>query len=248
MAIKLVLLRHGQSTWNQENRFTGWTDVGLTEQGMAEAKLAGTLLKAENLGFDTIYTSLLKRAIHTMQIVQHEMDLLWVPVRRDWRLNERHYGGLQGLDKKETTEKHGADQVFIWRRSYDVKPPALSLDDPRHPKHDTAYQQSDIPLPASECLKDVYDRVLPFWNEVLAPRLQAEQRLLVVAHGNSLRALVKHLDKISDEDIPSLNIPTGIPLVYELDSTLQPISSRYLGDPEAARKAAEAVARQAGGH
>ncbi len=248
MTIKLVLLRHGQSTWNQENRFTGWTDVGLTDQGMAEAKQAGALLKAGNFGFDKIYTSLLNRAIHTMQIVQQEMDLLEVPVHQDWRLNERHYGALQGLDKKETSEKHGADQVFIWRRSYDVKPPPLSLDDARHPRHESCYQQTDIPLPASECLKDVFDRVLPFWNEVLVPLLKAEQRLLIVAHGNSLRAMVKHLDQVSDEDIPSLNIPTGIPLVYELDSTLQPISSQYLGDPDAARKAAEAVARQAGGH
>ena len=243
---KLVLLRHGQSTWNLDNRFTGWTDVDLTEQGRKEARRAGELLRQEGFQFDAVYTSVLKRAIRTMWIALDEMDQMWLPVIRDWRLNERHYGGLQGLNKAETAEKHGADQVKIWRRSYDIPPPELSDDDERHPKHDRRYADVDpAKLPRTESLKDTVARFVPFWESDIAPNVKAGVRTLIVAHGNSLRALVKHLDQISDEEIVSLNIPTGIPLVYELDENLKPAKSYYLGDPEEAKKAAEAVANQA---
>jgi 2,3-bisphosphoglycerate-dependent phosphoglycerate mutase len=243
---RLVLLRHGQSLWNLENRFTGWTDVDLTEQGRAEAQSAGRLLKADGFGFDIAFTSVLTRAIRTNWIVLDELDLLWIPVTRDWRLNERHYGALQGLDKAETAAKHGDAQVKLWRRSYDLPPPALTLDDPRHPSHDPRYASlSPADLPATESLKDTVARFLPYWHETIAPAIRAGRRVLITAHGNSLRALVKYLDHISDADIVDRNIPTGIPLVYELDRDLQPISSRYLGDPDAAQRAADAVANQA---
>jgi len=241
----LVLLRHGESTWNKENRFTGWTDVDLTEKGRDEARTAGQLLKAEGLAFDLLFTSLLKRAIRTSHITLDELDQLWLPVQRSWRLNERHYGALQGLNKAETAAKHGDDQVKIWRRAYAIAPPPLSADDPRHPARDPRYR--DVPaavLPLTESLKDTVARFLPYWHEAIAPAIRGGRRVLIVAHGNSLRALVKFLDGISDADIVELNIPTGIPLVYELDGSMKPIRSRYLGDPEAARKAAEAVARQ----
>jgi 2,3-bisphosphoglycerate-dependent phosphoglycerate mutase len=243
----LVLLRHGQSTWNLENRFTGWTDVGLTEQGIEEAREGGRLMAAAGLEFDVVHTSLQLRAIETANLSLAEMGLHWIPVKRHWRLNERHYGALQGLDKKETAERHGKDQVFEWRRSYDIPPPALEPDDERHPAHDRRY--ADLPpdlLPATECLKDVVERMLPYWYDQIVPDLRERKRVLIAAHGNSLRALVKHLDGISDEEIPSLNIPTGIPLVYQLDADLGRVTSGYLGDPEAAAKAAEAVAKQAG--
>lgn len=245
---KLVLLRHGQSTWNLENRFTGWTDVGLTEQGVGEARTAGRLLLAEGYAFDRVFTSLQKRAIHTANLTLEEMDLDWLPVERSWRLNERHYGALQGLNKKETAEEHGADQVHIWRRSYDVPPPPLAPDDERHPSHDSRYASltPDL-LPATECLRDVVDRMMPYWHDAIVASIRRGERPLVTAHGNSLRALVKHLDGISDEEIPSLNIPTGIPLVYELDGNLSPTSHYYLGDQSAAEAAAAAVARQASG-
>ena len=245
---KLVLLRHGQSTWNLENRFTGWTDVGLTGQGEEEARSAGRLLADEGYGFDIVFTSLQKRAIFTADLTLREMDLSWLPVERSWRLNERHYGALQGLNKKETAEEHGADQVHIWRRSYDVPPPPLGWDDERHPRHAPRYASlaPDL-LPATECLEDVVERMIPYWHDAIVPALRRGERPLVAAHGNSLRALVKHLDGISDEEIPSLNIPTGIPLVYELDDDLSPTTSFYLGDPEAAKAAAEAGARQASG-
>ncbi len=243
----LVLLRHGQSTWNLENRFTGWTDVGLTDKGIQEAKESGRLMAASGLEFDVVHTSLQLRAINTANIALEEMGLHWLPVKRHWRLNERHYGALQGLDKKETAERHGKEQVFEWRRSYDIPPPALDPGDERHPAHDRRY--ASLPpdlLPATECLKDVVNRMLPYWYDQIVPDLREGKRVLIAAHGNSLRALVKHLDGISDEEIPVLNIPTGIPLVYELDVDLRKISSGYLGDPEAAAKAAEAVAKQAG--
>lgn len=244
--MKLVLLRHGQSVWNLENKFTGWTDVGLTEQGRQEAQAAGQLLMDEGYTFDLVFTSLLRRAIETKQIALNHMGLHWLPVQRHWRLNERHYGGLQGLNKKETADEHGADQVFIWRRSYDVPPPTLSLEDERHPKHDPRYASlaPDV-LPASECLKDVVDRMLPYWFDTIVPALRDSKRVLIVAHGNSLRALIKHLDHISDDEITGLNIPTGIPLVYELDDDLKAVKHYYLGDPEAAKAAAHAVANQA---
>jgi 2,3-bisphosphoglycerate-dependent phosphoglycerate mutase len=242
---KLVLLRHGQSAWNLENRFTGWTDVGLTEQGVQEAHSAGQLMRAEGYLFDVAYTSVLKRAIETLWIVLEEMDMEWIPVYRAWQLNERHYGALQGLNKAEMAQKFGEEQVHTWRRSYDVPPPALELDDERHPRFDRRYAGlKPEELPNTESLKNTLERVLPYWHTVLVPAIKAGQRLLVSAHGNSLRALVKHLDKISDEDIPGLNIPTGIPLVYELDEDLKAIKRYYLGDPEAAKKAAEAVAAQ----
>jgi 2,3-bisphosphoglycerate-dependent phosphoglycerate mutase len=242
---KLVLLRHGQSAWNLENRFTGWTDVGLTEQGVQEAHSAGQLMRAEGYLFDVAYTSVLKRAIETLWIVLEEMDMEWIPVYRAWQLNERHYGALQGLNKAEMAQKFGEEQVHTWRRSYDVPPPALELDDERHPRFDRRYAGlKPEELPNTESLKNTLERVLPYWHTVLVPAIKAGQRLLVSAHGNSLRALVKYLDKISDEDIPGLNIPTGIPLVYELDEDLKAIKRYYLGDPEAAKKAAEAVAAQ----
>jgi 2,3-bisphosphoglycerate-dependent phosphoglycerate mutase len=245
---KLVLLRHGESTWNKENRFTGWTDVDLSEAGLEEAKKAGRLMKAEGYVFDVAYTSVLKRAIRTLWVVLDELDLMWIPVHRSWRLNERHYGALQGLNKAETAARHGEAQTKIWRRSYDVPPPALTPDDPRHPGKDPRYATlSPADLPLTECLKDTVARFLPYWHEVIAPAVTQGHRVLVTAHGNSLRALVKYLDGISDADIVELNIPTGIPLVYELDADLKPITSYYLGDPEAAKAAAAKVAAQAKG-
>jgi 2,3-bisphosphoglycerate-dependent phosphoglycerate mutase len=241
----LVLLRHGESTWNKENRFTGWTDVDLTEKGRAEAVEAGRLLKAERFVFDVVYTSVLKRAIRTCFLALDELDLLWLPEYRSWRLNERHYGALQGLNKAETAAKHGEEQVKIWRRSYDIPPPPLSPDDQRHPAHDPRYAAlPPADLPATESLKDTVRRFMPYWDDTIAPAIKSRKRVLIVAHGNSLRALVKYLDKISDEDIVELNIPTGIPLVYELNNDLASVGSRYLGDPELAKKAAEAVAQQ----
>ena len=242
---RLVLIRHGESTWNKENRFTGWTDVDLSEKGLEEAHKAGKLLKQEGYVFDQAFTSVLKRAIRTLWITLDEMDLMWIPVQRSWRLNERHYGALQGLNKAETAQKFGDQQVKIWRRSYDVPPPALEPADARHPGKDPRYQSlkaSELPL--TECLKDTVARVLPFWNDSIAPAIKGGKRVLVAAHGNSLRALVKYLDTISEPDIIELNIPTGIPLVYELDKDLKPIKHYYLGDPEEIKKAAEAVASQ----
>ena len=242
---KLVLVRHGQSIWNLENRFTGWTDVGLTELGAREALDGALEMKKENYTFDIAYTSVLKRAIKTLWIILEEMDLEWIPVYRAWQLNERHYGALQGLNKAEMAKKFGDAQVKIWRRSYDTPPPALELNDERHPGHDRRYATlKPEELPKCEALKDTVARMLPYWHETIAPMVKSGQRVLVVAHGNSLRALVKHLDNISDHDITELNIPTGIPLVYELDQELKPIRSYYLGDEEAVRKAAEAVAKQ----
>src|SRR5262245_40697663 len=243
---KVVLLRHGESTWNQENRFTGWTDVDLSAKGLVEAQAAGQMLKDAGLTFDLAFTSVLKRAIRTCWIALDELDLLWIPVTRHWRLNERHYGALQGLDKAETAAKHGEDQVKIWRRSYDIPPPALKVSDPRHPSHDARYKGLTAEeLPATESLKETVGRFVPYWTETIAPEIERGRRVLIAAHGNSLRALVKFLDGISDQAIVELNIPTGIPLVYELDRGLMPIKSYYLGDPEAAKKAAEAVAKQA---
>jgi len=241
----VVLLRHGESTWNNENRFTGWTDVDLSPRGMTEAHEAGALLRGEGFVFDLAYTSVLKRAIRTCWIALDELDLLWIPVIRSWHLNKRHYGALQGLNKAETAAKHGEAQTKIWRRSYDTPPPALTPDDPRHPSHDPRYRSlTPAELPATESLKDTVARFVPYWRDTIAPAIAGGQRVLIAAHGNSLRALVKYLDGISDEDIVELNIPTGIPLLYELDSALKPIRSRYLGDAEAAAKAAAAVANQ----
>ncbi|HSJ83822.1 MAG TPA: phosphoglyceromutase [Acidimicrobiia bacterium] len=247
MSYRLILLRHGQSTWNLENLFTGWTDVGLTELGEAEAREAGRVIGEEGLDPDILHTSVLVRAIKTAELTLEVMGRQYLPVRRSWRLNERHYGTLQGLNKKETAEKHGAEQVLLWRRSYDLPPPPLADDDERHARHDPRYK--DLPpdlIPATECLKDVVVRMLPYWYDTIVPDLLAGREPLIVAHGNSLRALVKHLDGVSDEDIIDLNIPTGVPLLYELDDAFSPISSRYLGDPEAAQAAADAVASQAG--
>jgi 2,3-bisphosphoglycerate-dependent phosphoglycerate mutase len=243
---KLVLVRHGESTWNLENRFTGWVDVGLSAKGVEEAHAGGRLLKAEGFRFDRVFTSLLTRAILTAQIVLEELDQLWLPVERSWRLNERHYGALTGLNKKETAQKYGDAQLHQWRRGYAVLPPPLDEADPRHPRFDVRYAK--LPpelLPQSESLETVVARTLPYWYDAVVPHLAAGEQVLVAAHGNSLRALVKHLDGISDGDIAELNIPTGIPLVYTLDSAFHRVSSEYLGDPEAAKKAAEAVARQA---
>jgi 2,3-bisphosphoglycerate-dependent phosphoglycerate mutase len=243
---KLVLVRHGQSTWNLENRFTGWTDVGLTDLGVEEAHTAGQLLREGGYDFDIAYTSVLKRAIQTLNIVQDELDLEWIPVIRAWQLNERHYGALQGLNKAETAEKFGDAQVKVWRRSYDVPPPALDWDDERHPRFDRRYAAlMPEQLPATESLKLTLERVLPYWHATLAPEITSGKRVLIAAHGNSIRALVKYLDNISDADIPELNIPTGVPLVYELDSDLKPIRHYYLGDPEEAARKAAAVANQA---
>ena len=243
---RLVLLRHGQSIWNKENLFTGWTDVPLTEQGIAEAESSARLLKEEGFTFDVAYTSVLTRAIETLWIVMQGMELQWIPVHRRWRLNERHYGALQGLNKSETTRQHGPEQVQIWRRSYDTAPPPLEPTDERWPGHDRRYANVDPDeLPVTECLKDTVARFMPVWNEEIAPAVKRGERVLIAAHGNSLRALVKHLDDVSEEDIVGLNIPTGIPLLYELDDDLKPLGHRYLGDPEAARRAAEAVANQA---
>jgi len=243
---KVVLLRHGESTWNKENRFTGWTDVDLSETGRGEAQAAGKLLKDGGYLFDVAYTSVLTRAIRTLFYSLDALDLLWIPVKKSWRLNERHYGALQGLNKAETAAKHGDEQTKIWRRSYDIPPPALTVDDPRHPSHDPRYRSLDPrDLPSTECLKDTVARFLPLWHDEVAPAIRRGERVLIAAHGNSLRALVKYLDGISDADIVELNIPTGIPLVYELDASLKPIKSYYLGDPDAAKKAAERVAAQA---
>ncbi len=243
---KVVLLRHGQSTWNATNRFTGWTDVDLTPKGVAEAESSASLLLEGGYDFDVCYTSVLKRAIRTLWIVLDKMDRMWLPIHRHWRLNERHYGGLQGLNKAETAAKHGDDQVLIWRRSYSTPPPPLDADDERSPKRDPRYAAlNPEDIPASESLSDTVDRFLPYWHETLAPAIRSGKRVLIAAHGNSLRALVKYLDDVSEEKIVGLNIPTGIPLVYELDDELRPIRHYYLGDPEAARKAAESVARQA---
>ena len=243
---KLVLLRHGQSIWNLENLFTGWIDVDLSAQGLEEAKEAGRLLKAEGIPFDIAFTSVLKRAIRTLWLTLDELDMMWLPVERSWRLNERHYGALQGLNKAETAARHGEAQVKIWRRSYDIPPPALTADDPRHPGRDRRYASlTPAELPLTESLKDTVARFLPYWHDAIVPDVKAGKRVLIAAHGNSLRALVKHLDGISDDEIVSLNIPTGIPLVYELNDDLTPIRNYYLGDPEAAKKAAAAVAAQA---
>ncbi|OZI31942.1 phosphoglyceromutase [Bordetella genomosp. 10] len=242
---KLVLMRHGESQWNLENRFTGWTDVDLTEKGRAEARAAGELLKKEGYAFDVAFTSVLKRAIRTLWIALDAMDAMYTPVGNSWRLNERHYGALQGLNKAETAAKFGDEQVLIWRRAYAIAPDPLSPDDERHPRFDSRYAKVPADqLPATECLKDTVARVLPFWNESIAPAIKAGRRVLVAAHGNSLRALIKHLDNISDEDIVGLNIPTGQPLVYELDDDLRPIRHYYLGDPAAIEAAMAAVAAQ----
>lgn len=243
---KLVLLRHGESQWNLENRFTGWTDVDLTPKGEEEARTAGDLMKKEGYQFDIAFTSVLTRAVRTLWLALEQMDMVWIPIINNWRLNERHYGALQGLNKAETAEKFGDEQVHIWRRSYDIRPPALTLDDERYPGHDRCYANlSQEELPLTECLKDTVARFMPFWLESIVPVIKSGQRVLIVAHGNSLRALVKHLDQISDDEIVGLNIPTGVPLVYDLDENLKPIKSYYLGDPEEAKKKAEAVANQA---
>jgi 2,3-bisphosphoglycerate-dependent phosphoglycerate mutase len=245
MIYTLVLLRHGESTWNKENRFTGWTDVDLSDTGRQEAGTAGALLKQGGYVFDVAFTSVLTRAIRTLFIALDGLDLLWIPVHKRWRLNERHYGALQGLNKAETAAKHGEQQTKIWRRSYDIPPPALAVDDPRHPSHDPRYATLDPrDLPATECLKDTVVRFLPLWHDEIAPAISSGQRVLIAAHGNSLRALVKYLDGVSDDEIVELNIPTGIPLVYELDADLKPLRHYYLGDPEAAKRAAEKVAAQ----
>jgi len=245
---KIVLLRHGESTWNEENRFTGWTDVDLSERGRAEAKEAGRLLREDGYTFDLAYTSVLKRAIRTLGIALDALDLLWIPVMKHWRLNERHYGALQGLNKAETAAKHGEAQTKIWRRSYDIPPPPLTPDDPRHPSHDPRYATlSANELPLTETLKDTVARFLPYWHETIAPSIAAGKRVIVAAHGNSLRALVKYLDNIDEQTIVELNIPTGIPLVYELDDALKPIRHYYLGDPAAAADAAARVANQTKG-
>jgi 2,3-bisphosphoglycerate-dependent phosphoglycerate mutase len=242
---KLILVRHGQSTWNVENLFTGWHDVDLSDLGRQEAKSAGVEIRKAGIVPDVVFTSVLKRAIRTMWTILDEMDLMWLPVERSWRLNERHYGALQGLDKAQTVAKHGEAQVKIWRRSYDIPPPVLSLEDTRHPIHDSRYANIDPRvLPASESLKDTLARVLPFWNDRIVAELKAGRNVLVVAHGNSLRAVVKMLDNVSEADISELNIPTGVPLVYELDDQLKPVKSGYLGDPEAIKAAAEAVKKQ----
>jgi 2,3-bisphosphoglycerate-dependent phosphoglycerate mutase len=242
---KLVLIRHGESDWNKQNRFTGWTDVDLSERGIQEAKEGGEVLKKEGFMFDLAYTSVLKRAIRTLWIVLDEMDLMWIPVIGSWRLNERHYGALQGLNKAETAAKFGEAQVKIWRRSYDVRPPALTPDDERYPGRDPRYASlTNGELPLTECLKDTVARFLPLWHETIAPTIKSGKRVLIAAHGNSLRALIKYLDNVSEEAIVELNVPTGMPLVYELDDDLKPVRSYYLGDPEKVKAAMEAVAAQ----
>ncbi len=242
---KLVLIRHGESTWNKENRFTGWTDVDLSVKGEEEAHAAGRALREAGFTFDVAYTSVLKRAIRTLWIALDELDLMWLPVHRSWRLNERHYGALQGLNKAETAAKFGEAQVKIWRRSYDIQPPALEPGDERFPGRDRRYQElAEAELPRTECLKDTVARFLPLWHETIAPAIRRGQRVVIAAHGNSLRALVKYLDEVSEADIVELNIPTGLPLVYELDADLRPLKREYLGDPEAVKKAMEAVANQ----
>ena len=248
MSPTVILLRHGFSTWNQENRFTGWTDVDLADQGRLEAAEAGRLLNEGGYIFDIAYTSVLKRAIRTLNLALEEMDRLWLPVEKDWRLNERHYGALQGLNKQQTAEKYGEDKVKLWRRSYDVRPPDLDAGDPRHPSHDARY--AALPpelLPSAECLRDVVERMLPYWFDAIVPDLLLHPCVLVSAHGNSLRALVMHLDGLSDEEVVELNIPTGVPRVYELDGDLKPRSWRYLGDPEEVARRAKAVKEQASG-
>jgi 2,3-bisphosphoglycerate-dependent phosphoglycerate mutase len=245
MSGKLVLLRHGQSTWNVANLFTGWTDVDLSDQGREEARRAGHELKATGIRFDMAYTSQLKRAIRTLWLALDEMDRMWLPVTNSWRLNERHYGALQGLDKAQTVEKHGEAQVKIWRRSYDIPPPPLAETDERHPKHDARYAGIDPELlPATESLKDTLARVLPLWSEEIAPQLRAGKNVLITAHGNSIRAIVKMLDDVPESEIVELNIPTGVPLLYEFDGDLKPTGHRYLGDQEAIKAAADAVRRQ----
>ena len=242
---KIVFLRHGESTWNKINKFTGWTDVGLTDKGTQEAITSGQVLKNEGYIFDIAYTSVLKRAIKTLWLALEEMDLMWIPVRRSWRLNERHYGALQGLNKAETAEKHGEKQVLIWRRSYDIRPPALDKNDERYPGKDPRYHNlSEEELPTSECLQDTVKRVLPYWHDVIVPSIKKGKRILVSAHGNSLRALVKYLDDVPNDEILKLNIPTGIPLIYELDEKLSPIKHYYLGDPEVIKQAMQKVANQ----
>ena len=242
---KCVLLRHGESTWNAENRFTGWTDVDLSQQGLTEAKRAGQTLKERGYSVDVAFTSVLKRAIRTLWITLDELDVMWIPIHHSWRLNERHYGALQGLNKAETAAQYGEAQVKLWRRSYDIQPPALPVNDPRYPGHDLRYQDLDPrDLPRTECLRDTVARFLPYWHETIAPTIRSGKRVLIAAHGNSLRALVKYLDSVSDNDIVELNIPTGVPLVYELDADLKPITHYYLGDPEEIRKAQEAIAKQ----
>ena len=242
---KIVLLRHGQSTWNEENRFTGWADVDLTEKGVQEARRAGRLMLENGLSFDVSYTSLQKRAIRSLWLVLEEMDLMWIPVHPHWRLNERHYGALQGLNKAETAAEFGDEQVLIWRRSYNTPPPALAVDDPRHPSRDPRYAKLPADqLPLTECLRDTVARVLPYWHEVIAPAIKVGERVIIAAHGNTIRALIKHLDKVNEADIVGLNIPTGIPLVYELDDELKPLRHYYLGDQQEAARAATAVAEQ----
>lgn len=241
----LVLLRHGESVWNKENRFTGWTDVDLSEKGTQEAHRAAALLREGGYAFDLAFTSVLKRAIRTLWIAMDDMDLMWVPVHRSWRLNERHYGALQGLNKSEMAEKFGEEQVKIWRRSYDIPPPALEANDPRSPSLDPRYRElTDDEIPRTECLKDTVARFLPFWQQTIAPAIRSGRAVIIAAHGNSLRALVKHLDDVSDSDIVSLNIPTGMPLIYKLSATLAPVDRFYLGDPDEVKKAMEAVANQ----
>jgi len=242
---KLVLIRHGESAWNKENRFTGWTDVDLTDKGREEARDAGKLLKAEGFSFDIAYVSVLRRALNTLWLALDEMDELWIPVEKSWRLNERHYGDLQGLNKAETAAKFGDDQVLVWRRSYDIPPPPLEKSDERWPGHDPRYKGlSASDLPVTECLKDTVARFLPYWHETVAPVVRSGKKVIIAAHGNSLRALVKYLDNVSDEDIINLNIPTGVPLVYELDDDLKPIRHYYLGDQSAIEAAMNAVANQ----
>jgi 2,3-bisphosphoglycerate-dependent phosphoglycerate mutase len=242
---KIVLIRHGESTWNKENRFTGWTDVDLSEKGIQEANEGGRILREQGFIFDVAFTSVLKRAIRTLWIVLDRMDQMWIPVYNSWRLNERHYGALQGLNKAETAAKFGEEQVKVWRRSYDIRPPALEPADSRYPGHDPRYRDlSQGELPTTECLKDTVDRFLPYWHETVAPVIRSGKRVVIAAHGNSLRALVKYLDNVSDREIVGLNIPTGIPLVYELDAELKPVRHEYLGDPEKVRAAMEAVAAQ----
>ena len=243
---KIVLLRHGESIWNKENRFTGWTDVDLSEKGIAEARSAGRTLKDKGFAFDVAFTSVLKRAVRTLWIVLDEMDLMWIPVYNSWRLNERHYGALQGLNKSEMAGKYGEKQVLTWRRSYDIQPPALEKTDPRYPGNEARYKDlKKGEIPATECLKDTVARFMPYWHDTIAPTVKSGKRVIIAAHGNSLRALVKYLDNVSDKDIVGLNIPTGLPLVYELDDkSLKPIKNYYLGDPEEVRKAMEAVANQ----
>ncbi|HMH18284.1 MAG TPA: 2,3-diphosphoglycerate-dependent phosphoglycerate mutase [Burkholderiales bacterium] len=243
---KIVLLRHGESVWNMENRFTGWTDVDLTPRGVEEAKRAGETLKGAGLVFDCAYTSVLKRAIKTLWLALEAMDLMWIPVRHSWRLNERHYGALQGLNKAETAAKFGEEQVLLWRRSYDLPPPALTRDDPRYPQGDPRYAGlAESELPLTECLKDTVERFLPYWNETIAPAVRQGKRVIIAAHGNSLRALIKYLDGVSDQKIVGLNVPTGRPLVYELDADLKPLKSYYLGDQTEIEAATRAVANQA---